>query len=216
MSEGVRNIVYAYKFYDNGSERVQSAWSKWQWKGDIYTAFALGTSLYTMIDRINNLSPTSWILATGEWNMSGVWSMDGEWIMTPDVLEHQKQFEFIALQPINEGSRFLDNYNTPVEASVELGEWMYGADGRRSMQGTLQFRTVSCRMSDMSNLELIISNVKRGNSRLVPSKYVHGRKPLVMGNAKDMRVIIKNGEGKGFRLEGVSYEGTVTKRTRGL
>ena len=210
-----RRFMFMYKFHDIGNERVQSAWSKWQFNGDIISGFALGTSFYTMMDRINTITPATWILSSGSWVMSAAWLMDkGSWIMSDDSLKRQKQFEWIALQPKPEGEQFLDNYNTPVEAYVNLDRWVYGTDGKRSPRGELQFRTVEIDASDTSEVAVIIENRQRVSTRFIEAKHVKGRKPMVMGNAKHMGIGIMNGEAQGFRIEVVSFEGTITKRAR--
>ena len=210
-----RNTVYMYKFHDSGRERVQSAWSKWVYNGDVYSGFCLGTSFYTMINRENRISPSYWILSSGRWNNSAAWIRGGIWVMSPDSLERQKQFEFTALHPIREDLPFLDNYNQPVQALVELGEWIYGTDGKRSPSGDLQFRTAEIESSRDSEVAIIVNDLQRNSFRSVPSEYVKNRRPYIGGNAENIRLSLTNGAtGKGFRIEAVSFEGTVTKRSR--
>jgi len=210
-----RNTVYVYNFFDAGNERIQSAWHKWEFAGDIYSGFCMGTGLYLMINRENRITPPAWILSSGLWNNTRGWLMnDGLWLMTPDTLERQKQFEIIPLHAWEEHRTFLDNYNNPVAAVVNLGEWMMGRDGKRSPRGELQFRTVEVDASDKSTVGLIVTDLQRTTSRVIPSNYVKGRQPYIGGKAEDIRVLLTNEQGKGFRIESVSYEGTITKRAR--
>ena len=48
------------------------------------------------------------------------------------------------------------------------------------------------------------------------SEYTVDRKPMVYGDAKNIRVGILNNDASGFRLNTVSYEGNITKRAKGL
>jgi len=210
-----RNTVFVYNFYDNGNERVQSAWHRWTFNGDIYTGFTLGSNFYTMIKRNNALTPAIWILSTGEYVFNKLWTNGGLWIMSPETLERSNQLEIMSLTPYPVTASFLDNYEQLIDGYIAFGEWMYGVDGKRSPQGVLQFRTVMVRMSENSDAMLWIKDVRRNKTRYVPSKEVKKRKPYVGGNAVNMRVGITNAmNGKGFQLEVVSYEGTMTKRTR--
>lgn len=42
------NTIYVYKFFTNGTERIQSAWSKWIFTGDILDIFLMDEYLYIL------------------------------------------------------------------------------------------------------------------------------------------------------------------------
>lgn len=210
-----RNHVFAYTYKEIGNERLQSAWHKWTLNGDMYLGFALGTNFYSMIKRENPLDPEIWILSTGEWSFIKEWKADGLWLMSPESLERQNQLEAIPLQPFTESAQFLDNYNTVIDGYIEFGEWMYGTDGKRSPRGALQFRTIQLRISDDSKMNVIARDVRRTTERIIEADEVKMRKPYIGGNAENVRLALTNtDEGNGFRLDVVSYEGTLTKRAR--
>lgn len=46
LSANRRNALWVYKYYWNGNEKIQSAWSRWELSGDILSAGIVGTKLY--------------------------------------------------------------------------------------------------------------------------------------------------------------------------
>jgi hypothetical protein len=51
MSEDTPDTIYIYKFYNDAQERIQTAWSKWIFKGVIHNFTILSNYLYILIDR---------------------------------------------------------------------------------------------------------------------------------------------------------------------
>ncbi len=51
LSTDTPNTIYVYKFYNDGQERIQTAWFKWELSGYIYNITLLGEYLYLLIDR---------------------------------------------------------------------------------------------------------------------------------------------------------------------
>lgn len=51
LSSDTPNTLYVYKFYTNGNERLQTAWSKWVFGGDIKNITILNNYLYILIRR---------------------------------------------------------------------------------------------------------------------------------------------------------------------
>lgn len=47
--------VYLYQFYWNGNEKLQSAWRKWTFNGDVISAEYVGGYLYILIDRADGV-----------------------------------------------------------------------------------------------------------------------------------------------------------------
>lgn len=46
LSANRKNSLWVYKYYWNGNEKIQSAWSRWELSGDILSAGIVGTKLY--------------------------------------------------------------------------------------------------------------------------------------------------------------------------
>lgn len=57
-----------------------------------------------------------------------------------------------------------------------------------------------------------MEDIARGTTRFIKSKYTVSRKPMVYGDAKNIRISITNAEETGFRINTVSFEGALTKR----
>lgn len=55
LSEQTKDTIYVYKFYNDGTERIQTAWSKWVFGGQLQNITILGNYLYLLIDRGNGV-----------------------------------------------------------------------------------------------------------------------------------------------------------------
>ena len=53
---GSSNTLYAYRFFKQNGARLQSAWGKWTFSGEVKSFFILGTKLYVNINRDDVLS----------------------------------------------------------------------------------------------------------------------------------------------------------------
>ena len=208
------NTVFVYKYHEEGRQKQQSAWNKWTFDGDIIAGFAISKNFYLMIDRTDAITEADWILSTGQWRMNQPWKMDGRWIMSPDSLKTFKQFERLAIQPKDEAGMFLDNYVTRIDGYINLGEWVYGKDGDKDTRGTVQMKTIEVAVSPTSTLKLLVSDRQRNTIREIPNKQCNGRKPMVYGDSKNVRIAIRNDGDRGFRIEMVSFEGRVNKRAK--
>lgn len=181
------DTVWVYKYYDNGPERVQSAWFKWTYNGTIYNAFSLGVNLNILINRTDG--------STG-----GV-----------------DQFETAPIFPQAYTDEFLDDFTTEgnetiIPTVVKIGEWVPGGKSGKDIRGHLKFKTVQISSEDDSKFNLVIEDVARETVRTIDSKYTVSRKPMVYGDAKNIRISITNSSTTGFRINTVSYEGALTKR----
>ena len=64
-----------------------------------------------------------------------------------------------------------------------------------------------------SEVNLFVRDIQRNNLRKVVSKYaLSPRKPMVYGKAVNVRTGIQSVAGKGFRIDNVSFEGSITRR----
>lgn len=363
------SLIYVYKYYDSGNQRVQAAWFKWEFNGTLYNAFSFGNKVNIMISRLENTAIENWVLGTGVWDMSNVWDNSKLWVMSPDSLISSNQFEEMQIAPldfidtdfiddnrleedvdsvssyymsdtvvsgqilsrkdfkiymdieaeirffnnitsgeieykvvISDGTIYsftvtstdLDNlsvtipihtarhiseiqivpkYNVLVEgaisfpeiyqaniegnllpkmdnygwyvddvsipvdgAIVNLGSWFKGFDekqvgsvvqslisigewvmefgDKKETRGHLKFKTVQVNSDDGSDFSLLVEDVKRNTIREIKSKYTVDRKPMVYGDAKNIRVHIANNTDSGFRINTVSFEGSFNIRSR--
>ena len=216
-SSDADDSVWVYKYYDNGSERVQSAWFKWTYNGIVYNAFSLGKNLNLAINRVNPSAAIDWVIGAGVWNMSKVWDNTQVWVMNDASLEGVDQLEISPIFPQAYTDSFLDDFTTVgnetiIPTVIKIGEWVQGGRTGKDIRGNLKFKTVQISSEDDSEFNLVVEDVVRATTRTIASKYTVNRKPMVYGDAKNIRISITNSTSTGFRINTVSYEGALTKR----
>ena len=216
-AEGTRNTIYVYKYYDNGAERAQSAWFKWKYNGNIYGAFSLGRNLNIMIERTASIAEADWVVGDGIWDNSKLWDNSLTWIMDTDSLTKVNQLETSQIFPQGHSAGFLDDSTnvdggTIIHTRIDIGEWIASDRKGKDIRGHLKFKTVQISSEEGSEFNLIVSDIARDTSRTIKSKYTVGRKPMIYGDAKNVRISIGNSLESGFRINTVSYEGSLTKR----
>lgn len=218
-SNDLSDTIFIYKYFDNGGERIQSAWFKWTYNGQIYSSFSLGKNLNILISRLNAVAATNWVIGTGVWDMSKVWDNSQVWVMSPDSLVAQDQFEISPIFPQNFTGQFLDDFTTAdnetlIPTVIKIGEWVASSGGVKDIRGHLKFKTAQISSEEGSDFSLMVEDIARGTIREIKSKYTVGRKPMIYGDAKNIRISITNANATGFRINTVSYEGSLTKRSR--
>ena len=211
------NSIWVYKYYDNGADRVQSAWFKWTYNGKIYHAFSLGRNLNILINRNNAVAATDWVVGNGVWNMSKLWDNSQVWVMDEASLNAQDQFETSPIFPQEHTGQFLDDFTTVdnetiIPTVIKIGEWVAASRGSKDIRGHLKFKTVQISSEEDSEFNLVVEDITRDTTRSIKSKYTVNRKPMIYGDAKNIRISITNSDEVGFRINTVSYEGTLTKR----
>lgn len=216
-SNDLSDTIFVYKYFDNGGERVQSAWFKWTYNGQIYSSFSLGKNLNILINRLNPVAVTNWIVGSGIWDMSKVWDNSQLWVMSPDSLVGQDQFEVSSIFPQDYIGQFLDDFTTAdnetiIPTVVKIGEWVASSGGTKDIRGHLKFKTAQISSEEGSDFSLMVEDIARGTMREIKSKYTVGRKPMIYGDAKNIRISVTNANATGFRINTVSYEGALTKR----
>jgi len=216
-SGDLSNTIFVYKYFDDGTDRIQSAWFKWTFNGNVYSSFSLGKNLNILIGRLNSVASTNWIVGDGVWDNSKLWDNSLEWVMSPDSLSSQNQFEIMPIFPQNYQNQFLDDFTTVdnetiIPTIVKIGEWVASSGGSKDIRGHLKFKTVQISSEEGSQFDLIVEDIARNTTRQIKSKYTVNRKPMVYGDAKNIRLSISNSDSIGFRINTVSYEGSLTKR----
>lgn len=209
--------IWVYKYYDDGSDRVQSAWFKWTYNGKLYHAFTLGRNLNIMINRDAPVAATNWVVGNGVWDNSKLWDNSQVWVMSEASLNAKDQFEISPIFPQDYTGNFLDDFTsvdneTIIPTVIKIGEWVQSSGGSKDIRGHLKFKTMQISSEDDSMFDLVVQDVARDTSRTIKSKYTVNRKPMIYGDAKNIRISITNSDEKGFRINTVSYEGTLTKR----
>lgn len=209
--------VWVYKYYDDGGNRVQSAWFKWTYNGTIYSAFSLGRNLNLLINRKNPVAVTDWVIGDGVWDNSNLWDNSQLWVMSGASLTGQNKFETSPIFPQPYTGSFLDDFTTVgnetiIPTVINIGEWIQGGRTGKDIRGHLKFKTVQITSEEGSEFNLVVDDIVRNTTRTIASKYTVGRKPMIYGDAKNIRVSIENATSTGFRINTVSFEGALTKR----
>ena len=215
------DTVYVYKYYDNGLDRVQAAWFKWTFNGKIHSGFSLGKNFNLLIERAQNIAVTDWVVGSGTWDSSKLWDNSLPWVMSPASLTSVNQFETMPIAPIDHTEDFFDlsgtDNETMVITEVQLGEWVYSTRaGGKDIRGHLKVKTALITSEENSEFNLIVRDIARGSIRTIAAKYTVGRKPMIYGDANNVRISIFNAANKGFRINSVSLEGALTKRDKKL
>jgi hypothetical protein len=116
-AQSTKDTIYVYKYFDSGDTRIQSAWFKWTYDGEIYSATSLGKNLNISIKRQNKDVGGEWVLGTGIWQGDSIWHGYGIWQGNPDSVGYKNNVE---VQPIHsqeyteyfkDASEFKDNTN---------------------------------------------------------------------------------------------------------
>ena len=97
LSESDSDTIYVYKYIDSGKERVQSAWFKWTYNGEVFNAFSLGKKLNILIRRNQASVVTDWVLGSSIWQGDKLWTSDGIWYGNETQITTSDNFE---VQPI--------------------------------------------------------------------------------------------------------------------
>jgi len=337
-----RDTLYVYKFLDSGKERVQAAWFRWTYNGDIYGAFSLGKNLNILINRNQASAVTDWVLGDGIWDSDKLWVSSGIWYSSPEDLVSTDNFEVQAIHPQDYNGYFvdaselvddtedmnhivstatssvvslateqkitsdiriealtsstdyglevvtnLDTYtsdtngiNIPLNAAEEitsisytendvdgqilggfkasfvdtpdsnvlfngtfafeltnwtftdwdivyntkdigslipvdvgLGEWVLKSGGDSLTRGHLAFKTAQINSEAGSSFYLEVNDIARDTTRIIKGEYTVGRKPMIYGNSKNIRLNIKSLDSSGFRINSISLEGNYNKRS---
>jgi len=101
-----------------------------------------------------------------------------------------------------------------IPVNVELGEWILSSGDKKLTEGTLKMKSCQINSEDNSDFELKIRDVSRNTERSIKSEYTVGRKPMVYGSSKNMRLDIINLSDRGFRINSVVLEGNYNNRNR--
>jgi len=109
-------------------------------------------------------------------------------------------------------------YNTKdigslIPVDVGLGEWVLKSGGESLTRGHLSFKTAQINSESGSSFFLNVSDIARNTSRIINGEYTVGRKPMIYGNSKNIRLNIRSLDSKGFRINSISLEGNYNKRS---
>ena len=170
--------------------------------------------LFLLIRRYEAQTQENWVLAYGTWSSSNNWLMSSVWNMSNAYIGKTNQLEQIDIFPQLHTSTFLDDGDTIIPVDILLGEWVVSMSGNKDIGSIVQVKTVQIESEPDSSFSLYIQDIYRNTIRRVAEKYTVKRKPIIFGNAKNIKIGIENNTNLGFRINSLAYEGNVNSRSK--
>ena len=174
----------------------------------------MGKNFYILINRKDAFVEENWILADGTWDMENEWSSDSLWIMDETFVGTVNQVESMDVFPQDYNLDFLDNGDTLINADILFGRWVVSIGGVKDFSAICQFKTVQVQSAKDSVFNLYVLDTNRDTIRRVKDVYTTNRRPMVFGNAKNIKIGLESRTQKGFKINGIAFEGTVNTRSR--
>ena len=188
-----RKIVYMYKFAESGGKRIQSAWSKWNYRGSVLEVNAARGMMYLDIDHEFDDDQELTVIGTGKWEMTGQWDNEGmNWNMTEDdylnSIQLQRRFARQSLRPpfleattgdyavsasiLNEDEKITIDYKDFGEytnrAWADLGEFVYkDRASQKYTFGSTQLKALNIKSDPGSLHTVLIKDLSNGKEREV-------------------------------------------------
>jgi hypothetical protein len=208
-SKTEKRTVYVYNYMFQGRERIQSCWHKWTFNADVNSIFVIGNRLYLITDR----SPSHEAGEIDTWDDTMYWDDDGYWVDEYGAVV--PSFEYINLEQYDfETASFIDLDTDEYDSRIVLSEWVMQSGDIKDIRGHLQFKTTKIEATGDSKFELTVKNKESGKQRIINQKYVVGRRPLIMGKAKDTELTVSSVNSDGFQIDAISHEGRYNSRSR--
>lgn len=154
--------IYIYKFFNNGEERIQTAWFKWMFTADILSMFMVDEYLYIL--KKDSRVPDKWLLERLDYSINS--SNDSIYV---DALDTQYTSE-VELSEIvlNDGNgKVIVNARSP-----------------------LMYRTFQLTSTDSSRYKVSIKH--KVSDRVAENFSVKDNKILVQGKSNDVNLIIQS------------------------
>jgi len=214
LSKSGSDTIFVYKYYDSGNDRVQSSWFKWEFNGDVFATFTLERNLYLAIKRRGASVEENWVLADATWNIFNVWDNDSFWIFSEDDIATVNQIESMSVFPQDYTGAFLDAGDTLINANILFGKWVPSLKGEKDFSTITQFKTVQVQSEPNSSFNLYVLDTNRDTIRTVKERNTINRRPIIFGNAKNIKIGIESRTENGFKINGIAFEGNVNSRSR--
>jgi len=214
-SDTETDVVYVYKYLEDGGKLIQSAWFKWRFTSDIHSLFCTEGRLYLLATRenVDNDLYVDWIMYDSNWNDDNLWQDDAYWNDNTGVSTFDS-LESIDIIPNPVSDTYLDNGSVSYTSSITLSEYLPESSNVKMISNKINLKTIYVKSSNDSIFELEITNIPRNQSRTITQEYVIGRKPYIMGKAKDTRISITSNKEQGFEINGVAIEARINNRSK--
>lgn len=214
-SETNKDTLYVYKYLENNGELVQSSWFKWKFTADIHSIFSTEGKLYLLTSRNEVLTDIDWVMWDGTWDDTQTWIDEGTWSDTGYL--KNSRLEEMDIIPNQITDTYLDVGNVSYTSYVRLSEYLpTGSDGKKRLSDKINIKTIYVKGHNDSIFRLSVNHLNRETSRTIAQNYVLGKRPYIMGKAKDIRIDIESTDGYGFEINGIAYEARINNRSKGI
>ena len=217
------DTLFCYRYAEQNGEQIQSAWFKLKFNGDLKSIYASDGDLFIMLERLQPESALDWIMADGTWDDSKFWRDSSLWKDTQEAKIAALEKMLIAPKEYD-----LDEYydttfvngspatflKATFESFVDAGKWVPSLGGTKDIVGDTRFRTIQVESEPDSEFSLLVTDTQFNRVREIGSIYTVDKRPMVMGNTKNMNISFKSQSDRGFRITKVAYEGTYNTRSR--
>ena len=204
-----KDTLYVYKYYEQGNELIQSAWSKWKFDGDIFNIFVSESKLYIVLNRFNRLTDEQWFFTDGKINDEYEWN--DEYPILDSLDTARSNIEVLDIFPVGIDSVFYDIGTVEYSSDVTLSRYVPKQNDKARLSDNVSLKTVSVKAVDDSKFDIVITN--KGNSRIVDKKYAINRRLFVGGKPKETSIKISSDSSLGFEINGIAIEARINNRS---
>ena len=207
-------VLYVFAYNKSGGKVIQSAWFKWKFQADIIKVIGFGNKLYMLTNYYTTAQQSDWFNIDGYVDYDGFYYSDAIFYYDHDSIPKTFKLESMDIFT-DKTATFLDNQDDDYLSFVNIGEFMIGEKYKES-RGDIRLKTVEIDSDNDAVFSLIVKDKERGSIRYLDDKYTKGRRPMIMGKAKNIRLYIRNRstDGSGFNITNISVESQYNSRSR--
>lgn len=207
-----KNTLYVYKYYEQGNELIQSAWSKWKFDGDIFNIFVSESKLFIVLNRFNRITDEEWFFKDGIINDEYEWN--DEYPVLDSLDSARSNIEVLDIFPKPIDTTFSDIGSVEYSSDVTLSRYIPKQSNKARLSDTVSLKTLSVKATDDSKFDIVITN--KGNDRVVDKKYSAQRRLFIGGKPKETSIKIGSDSSLGFEINGIAIEARINNRSRSM
>jgi hypothetical protein len=233
------NTVYVYNYFDKNNERVQSAWSKWEFSGNVVDLSVNNTQLSFLIERQideegDGTSINDTFLETIELAYDEQEQFHGHPVFLDSYEYRDTEYLPADLKPGEVtktiDGRFYKGY--PINVLYEFSPFQVrDRDGTAYSSGRLQLKRLNIEYYDTTNFIFEVETLARETRTQLFQGRVLGRldnligkvpvtsgrySAPIMGRSGAVKVRIRNHEVFGFKFQSATWEGFFNQRSKRL
>ena len=207
-----KDTLYVYKYYEQGNELIQSAWSKWKFDGDIFNIFVSESKLFIVLNRFNRITDEEWFYKDGIINDEYEWN--DEYPVLDSLDSARSNIEVLDIFPKPIDTTFSDIGSVEYSSDVTLSRYIPKQSNKARLSDTVSLKTLSVKATDDSKFDIVITN--KGNERVVDKKYSAQRRLFIGGKPKETSIKIGSNSSLGFEINGIAIEARINNRSRSM